>query len=97
MEKETKATFTYTTFPSFNKKAKERAAKEGTSLSEIINNFIAGYTAKKGNGTRAVEATAAIRILKSHGIVSQDEFERLKVKVLNKYGIFLSPLREENK
>jgi len=45
MKRETKSTYTYSTFPSTKKLAAKRAKKEGVTLSSIIDMALKGYVA----------------------------------------------------
>jgi hypothetical protein len=47
MKKETKKTFTYASLPSLVEKARRKAFKEKSTLSEKINNFINDYVSNK--------------------------------------------------
>lgn len=63
-KKEAKATFTYATIPSVQKKAKAKAFKEGKTLSEKIDAFLRKYVQANGKKKKILiptdfEATTA--------------------------------------
>lgn len=47
MKGEKKQTYTYATFPSRHEKARKKAEKEGSTLSEVIDRFLDEYAKPK--------------------------------------------------
>lgn len=71
-KKEAKKTFTYASIPSAVNKAQQRAIKNNTTLSELIDEFVQGYAYPKRKIKGSVPLPADFLNIKSIGLLDSE-------------------------